>query len=99
MSLSTLVTRPKVRAKFKELFKKPKLPKTAELVAAPISLRYGLVGTAFDYLFRFMIKRANPKAVENEWIAEQWLNRPMTETEMRVLDGMAKVVDPLISTA
>jgi hypothetical protein len=99
MSLSTLVALAEVRAKFKESLKKPKLPKAADLVAPPISSRYGLVGTAFDYLFRFLLKRANPQAVDKGWVAEQWLSRPMPESELRILSGIADRVDPLISEA
>jgi hypothetical protein len=36
----------------------------------PRSKRYGMVGTAFDYLFRFELQRLAPHAIGDRWIAE-----------------------------
>lgn len=50
---------------------KPSLPSPApELVAPPRTTHYGLVGTAFDYLLRWRLQRANPDAVARHWVAQ-----------------------------
>jgi hypothetical protein len=41
------------------------------LVAPPITKRYTTVGTAFDYLLRFVIQRLNPRAIaKRHWVAD-----------------------------
>lgn len=40
------------------------------LLAPPRSKRYSMVGTAFDYLFRFELQRLAPHVVAGRWIAE-----------------------------
>src|SRR5208337_437742 len=40
----------------------------------PRTLNYNVVGTAFDYLFRFLIKAHNPEAADSHWVAEQCLD-------------------------
>ena len=42
-----------------------------QLVAPPITNHYSLIGTAFDYLLRFYLKRLNSQAVERKWVAEE----------------------------
>lgn len=39
------------------------------LIAPPGTKNYALVGTAFDYLFRFEVQRRNPSANAVEWVA------------------------------
>jgi len=41
-----------------------------KILAPPLSNRYSLVGTAFDYLLRFYLKWLNPNALTHPWIAE-----------------------------
>lgn len=43
-------------------------------VASPRTKHYSLVGTAFDYLFRFEVARRNKSAFSQKWIAEAGLN-------------------------
>jgi hypothetical protein len=64
MSLNAFLARRDVREKFREEFPKPKLAENKELLALPLSKRYSLVGTAFDYLLRFYLERLNPKATQ-----------------------------------
>ena len=59
---------------FKREFKKPRLKLQGELLAPPLTNHYGLVGTAFDYLLRFYIKRINPNAIERRWVSEATLH-------------------------
>jgi len=70
MSLKTFLDNKDVRARFSEEFAKPKFALKKEILAPPVTKHYSLVGTAFDYLMRFYIKRLNPEAVTQEWVAE-----------------------------
>ncbi len=54
----------------------PRMAIKKELLAPPLSNRYSLVGTAFDYLMRFYLKRLNPDALTAPWVAEQVLADP-----------------------
>ncbi|MFH1607217.1 MAG: hypothetical protein ABIC91_07745 [Nanoarchaeota archaeon] len=74
MSLTSFIKEPDVRKKFSETFSMPKVNLEAEMKAPPITEHYSLVGTAFDYLLRFYIKRHNPLAKTSKWIAEIALN-------------------------
>ena len=40
------------------------------MIAHPVSEHFALVGTAFDYLFRFEVQRRFPKARTQTWVAE-----------------------------
>lgn len=73
MSLKTFLDNKDVRARFSEEFPKPKFTLRKEILATPVTRHYSLVGTAFDYLMRFYIKRINPKAITKNWVAESSL--------------------------
>jgi hypothetical protein len=73
MSLTSFLQQSDVRAKFKQEFPKPKLVPSQEILAPLLSTTPRLIGTAFDYLMRFHTKYVNPKAIEQEWIAEKSL--------------------------
>lgn len=75
MSLSTFLARQDVREKFRLEFPKPPIGTDRELLAPPHSIRYSLVGTAFDYLLRFYLQRLNPKAVHRRWVAVEGLRK------------------------
>lgn len=74
MSLTSLISNKDVKERFRKEFQKPKFYEKRDLLAPPFTKRYGLVGTAFDYLLRFYLKYLNPDAVTNEWIAEKTLS-------------------------
>lgn len=76
MSLTTFVENEDVRDRFKAQFSKPSLPKGIEIRVPGLSKRYSLVGTAFDYLLRFYLKRSYPHAIERSWEAEEALFSP-----------------------
>jgi hypothetical protein len=59
-----------VKTRFAQEFKMPKFNKDGKLLAPPLTNRYSLVGTAFDYLMRFYLKRLNPNAITKQWVAE-----------------------------
>ncbi|GAB4317918.1 MAG: hypothetical protein Kow0084_17600 [Pseudothermotoga elfii] len=65
MSLTSFLKDKDVKNALERTFKKPQFNLQAELLAPPLTNNYSLVGTAFDYLFRFYIKRLNPDAVEH----------------------------------
>lgn len=70
MSLTSFIKQPEVREKFREQFPKPRFSIKREMLFPPLTKNYTEVGAAFDCLFRFGLKRNNPKAVERRWVAE-----------------------------
>jgi hypothetical protein len=70
MSLtSQLKSNEKLKKALKEHIKKPKVKLDACIVAQPLTENYSIIGTAFDYLFRFYLS-ANYNAKDEEWFAE-----------------------------
>lgn len=78
MSLTSLLANKDVKERFRQEFQMPVFAIRSELLAAPLSNRYSLVGTAFDYLLRFYLKKLNPDAVTNKWIAENSISHPLS---------------------
>jgi hypothetical protein len=65
-----------VRERFRQEFKKPKFLAKNDLVAPPLTTHYSTVGTAFDYLLRFVIQYLNPQTIDrDQWIAETAVER------------------------
>ena len=96
MSLSSLLRENQdVRDSIKAYFTKPDLKVQRPLAVEPQSKRYTLVGTAFDYLFRFCLKFINPNAVENPWVAE----RSLTSLQSPILQDVTfdTVTDQVVS--
>jgi hypothetical protein len=85
MSLTSFLELKDVREKFRQGFVKPRLPKERELLAPPLSSRYSLVGTAFDYLLRFYVQRLNPKAKQSGWVAEDGLQKLEMQAEEKIV--------------
>lgn len=73
MSLTSFIKIPEVKALFQKEFPLSKTVLQGEMKAAPVTKNYPLVGTAFDYLFRFYLERENPKCVTKQWVAENSL--------------------------
>ena len=72
MSLTSFLKLPDVKEKFRQEFRVPELTAQKQLIAPPLSKRYPLVGTAFDYLLRFHLQRLNDgKAIRWPWKAEE----------------------------
>jgi hypothetical protein len=71
MSLTSFIKVKQVREKFQETFVLPDFNYQTALLAPPLTKNYMLVGTAFDYLLRFYLKRLNPNAITKTWVAEQ----------------------------
>jgi len=70
MSLLSLLANKDVKKKFAATFLKPRFKVNRRILARPLTKHYRLVGTAFDYVMRFYIKRINPKAVTSQWVSE-----------------------------
>ena len=72
MLTSFIKDNPDVRERFAKEFIKPPFSVTKPLLAPPLSKRYSLIGTAFDYLLRFRLSRLNPQTIQpHRWIAEE----------------------------
>ncbi len=79
MSLTSFLRANKdVRDRFRQEFAKPKFPHKRDILAPPLSKRFSLTGTAFDYLMRFYLKRLNPDAITTQWIAELSITHPLS---------------------
>jgi len=75
MSLTSFLAEKDVKARFREEFEKPKFLAKKEMVASPLTKNYPRVGTAFDYLFRFILMHLNDASATSEkWVAEDALN-------------------------
>ncbi len=87
MSLTSfLKTNADVRERFRQEFDKPTFAVSRQLLAPPLSARYSLVGTAFDYLLRFFIQHLNPHTIDRgHWVAESALELLADDEELREL--------------
>lgn len=92
MSLTSFLDNEDVKQRFREEFVAPNMSVKLELLAPPLSKRYSLVGTAFDYLMRFYLKWLNPNAVTRPWIAERVLE-DLFSLDGTVIDSNGEVVD------
>ena len=81
MSLTSLLKQKKYRNAFAERFPVPICSLDGDLLAPPKTKRYSMIGTAFDYLLRFHLKRTNPDAESRQWVAESGLD------ELRLMSG------------
>jgi hypothetical protein len=72
MSLTSFIEGNKeVRLYLRREIPKPKFSIQKDILAPPLSIRYSLTGTAFDYLLRFYIEYLNPNvSICEHWIAE-----------------------------
>ena len=69
MSLTSFLDIQDVKEAFHNEFGPSPIRTKKKLLAPPRTRRFGLIGTAFDYLLRFYIKRLNPFAVESPWVS------------------------------
>ena len=71
MSLSSFIKYPEVKRFFADSFDKPKSKIRGEIKALPLTTKYSLVGTAFDYLLRFHLRYYYPNTITRKWVAEE----------------------------
>jgi alkylation response protein AidB-like acyl-CoA dehydrogenase len=84
MSLTSFVAQADVAARLKPLRPSPPRSFPNQLLVPAKSKRYGLIGTAFDYLFRFEIKRRAPHAIDRSWAATSslfWLTMTVKQED------------------
>lgn len=87
MSLKTFVELPDTRRAIDEVMHFPKVDHNPPIKAEPRSLRYALVGTAFDYILRFMIQRENATLVSSsKWVANMALEAFLSSRSAAVID-------------
>lgn len=105
MSLTSLIKSDKeLRGKISAAFSRPKLEKTKPLLVEPLTKRYGLVGTAFDYLFRFYLERINN--IDNKskvWVSEQAIellisNEEVYEAGIDIINNVKNLQNQFIET-
>jgi hypothetical protein len=70
MSLTSFLGIEDVKQRFTQEFPIPKFNVNGEIIAPPITKHYALVGTAFDYLLRFYLKKIYPNSITKYWVAE-----------------------------
>ena len=93
MSLTSVLKDPSIKAKFKKMFPVPKTPHT-DIRAKPLTKKYSLVGTAFDYITRFHLKKYFPDAVDRKWVAEEAVDEiKLRSGEYVIVDGVTKLFD------
>src|SRR5688572_18697474 len=78
-----------VRERFRAEFKKPRLPRKPATFIAPSSSRYMLIGTAYDYLLRFVIEFENQdrNIAADAWYADKVVKRIKEQIYTRDADG------------
>jgi hypothetical protein len=64
------VSIPEIRDRLRAEFPITVTTVEARLLAPPLTKNYAVVGTAFDYLLRFLVERLNPSCHTERWVAE-----------------------------
>jgi hypothetical protein len=67
-----------LKSKLKECFPNPGLGEKWPILVEPQTTNYSLVGTAFDYLFRFELERMYPNVDDGVWVAESMMESLQT---------------------
>jgi len=105
MSLTSLIRSDKeLREEIRKAFSRPKLDRNKQLLAEPQTKHYGLVGTAFDYIFRFYLERINNVSNDNKvWIAEQAIellahNESVYEIGVEIINSVKELRKTFLKT-
>ena len=85
MSLNTMLKDPAVLEMFRKTFPIRNENIDTKLKAQPFTRNYGLVGTAFDYLFRWKLSLINPNANSGTWVAELGVGRLQDPEKLETL--------------
>src|SRR3989338_6727179 len=85
MSLTSFIKIKEIRIKFRETFVIPEFVLEKPMAAKPLTSNYMLIGTAFDYLLRFYLKKLNPNAITNTWVAELAVEQIYGKTHKKAL--------------
>lgn len=71
MSLTSVLKQENIANRFNEVLKYPILNSKDKPKVVPLTQHYSVVGTAFDYLLRFYLRKRNVDALVHEWIADR----------------------------
>lgn len=74
MSLTTLIKEKEVRKKLNDVISYPKVDRSVQIKAMPLTRNFTLIGSAFDYLLRFVIESFNDIKAETFWTAHNLCN-------------------------
>jgi hypothetical protein len=87
MSLKKFVELPAIRQAIDKAMSFPRIEGDLPMRVPPRSNRYPLIGTAYDYLLRFILERTNgAKVVSRRWVAEGALDSFLFQNNSIVLD-------------
>lgn len=105
MSLTSLIDSDKeLKDKIRTTFSRPKLDRNRALLVEPRTKHYSLVGTAFDYIFRFYLERLNNiQNRSNAWIAAQAIellsrNEEAYRVGIEIIDNVKELRKEFIET-
>ena len=98
MSLTSFINIPEVRDKFSETFHYPYLEGTPELLCPPLTKHYSMIGTAFDYLLRFVVESQNDQAKTKEWVAETAVKMTKDTRDFKVCNAALKEAEEAYNT-
>jgi hypothetical protein len=84
MSLTEFIKQEKLIKDFDKVFTMPIFEERKKILASPLSTNYTIVGTAFDYLFRFYMGR-NKNVVNKNWVSEKSLNLSEYHEDLKML--------------
>lgn len=94
MSLTSLLKDSALKAKFRAHFPRPKASIDGAILAPRTGRHPMLIGTAFDYLLRFHVKRVFPSANDRRWIAEEAVDRiKYASGRYAYVDGIVRPLD------
>jgi hypothetical protein len=77
MSLTTFLALPEIKGRLKLEYKLPIIGCEHDIKVESRTAHPMLIGTAFDYLFRFWLETFNPSIQTNPWVAEDSLSLEM----------------------
>lgn len=86
MSLTSFISIPRIRERLRGEFPVKVAIEKQEAVARPRTRNYTIVGTAFDYLFRFLVEHQNAGCNKQRWVAEIAVEQlPVLTNDRRII--------------
>lgn len=88
MPLTTFIDQSTVRQAINEVMRFPRVEADLSMRVPPRSRRFTLIGTAYDYLLRFLLEHVNgDKVVSGPWVAEEALRTFLLHRNALVING------------
>ena len=100
MSLTSFIKISPVKAVFRKEFPLKQIKLEGKMKAEPVTRNFPLVGTAFDYLFRFFLEQENQNCISKSWVAENsliLLEQAIKKSEKPVPKNMIEASEKMIS--